>query len=229
MPRRRCSVNASCPTIVRRPPAQASMAAQRSMEMAVHRSIAPQTAYAIGRLREMRPTVVALRRVSVAGRRTARRMAPAQPDPLRAPIVRLMRALVRGPCPTARARVRVHPTMATTGHPGAVAPMSCPPARTPRPAAAIRLRRARTLRLRVRTRRRAAVTLHRARVTPHLPGRTPLRAALTPGLAVVMAAEVVTAAVVAEARIVVEEAATAAVVAEARTVVEEAATAAVVA
>src|SRR6266852_521854 len=255
MPRRRRSVNASCPTIVRRPPAQTSMAAQRSMEMAVHRPIAPQTAHAIGRLREIPPTVVALRRGSVAGRRTARRMAPAQPDPLRAPIVRLMRALVRGPCPTARARVRVHPTMATTGHPraialtslnrarrfrrtptaivrrirtAAVAPMSCPPARTPRPAAAIRLRRARTLRLRVRTRRRAAVTLHRARVTPHLPGRTPLRAALTPGLAVVMAAEVVTAAVVAEARIVVEEAATAAVVAEARTVAAEAVTAAVV-
>src|SRR6266852_1633620 len=249
MPRRRRSVNASCPTIVRRPPAQTSMAAQRSMEMAVHRPIAPQTAHAIGRLREIPPTVVALRRGSVAGRRTARRMAPAQPDPLRAPIVRLMRALVRGPCPTARARVRVHPTMATTGHPraialtslnrarraprtptaivrrtrtAAVAPMSRPPARTPRPAAAIRRRR-------VRTRRRVAVTLHRARVTPHLPGRTPLRAALTPRLAVVMAAEVVTAAVVAEARIVVEEAATAAVVAEARTVVEEAATAEVVA
>src|SRR5258708_36117630 len=97
------------------------MGAERSMEMAVHRSIDTQTAYAIGRLREMRPTVVALRRVSVAGRRTARRMAPAQPDPLRAPIVRLMRALGRGPCPTARTRVRLHPPIATTGHPRAIA------------------------------------------------------------------------------------------------------------
>src|SRR6266849_9390609 len=243
MPRRRCSVNASCPTIVRRPPAQASMAAQRSMEMAVHRSIAPQTAYAIGRLREMRPTVVALRRVSVAGRRTARRMAPAQPDPLRAPIVRLMRALVRGPCPTARARVRVHPPMVTTGNPraialtslnrarraprtptaivrrtrtAAVAPMSRPPARTPRPAAT-RLRRVRTLRRRVPTRRRAGATLHRARVTPHLLARTPHRAALTQRLAAVTAAEVA-----AEARTVAEEAVTAAVVTEARTAGAEA-------
>src|SRR5713226_294139 len=167
-------------------------------------------ARAIGRRRAMPPTVAALRRASVAGRRTGRRMAQAQPDPLRTPIVRLMRALVRGPCRAARARVRLHRAIATTGHPVATARISrnraptlratttiarhtrtaaaarmsrrlartaiAPHPPTPRRAAVIPHRRARTRRPRVRIpRRRAhiprlhAPTLHRAAATPRLP------------------------------------------------------------
>src|SRR5216684_2123217 len=121
-------------------------------------------------------------------------MAQAQPDPLRTPIVRLMRALVRGPCRAARARVRLHRAIATTGHPVATARISrnrAPTlrattiiARHTRTAAAARMsrRRARTAirhpltprraaairRLRVRTLRRRAPTRPRVAVTPHL-------------------------------------------------------------
>src|SRR6266851_4898796 len=176
-------------------------------------------ARAIGRRRAMPPTVAALRRASAAGRRTGRRMAQAQPDPLRTPIVRLMRALVRGPCRAARARVRLHRAIATTGHPVATARISrnraptaiAPHPPAPRRAAVIPHRRARIRRPRVRiprrrahiprlhvpTRPRAAATLHlRTRL---LLARTLHRAAATPrpARAMVAVAGAITAAVAA--------------------------------
>jgi hypothetical protein len=107
--------------------------------------------------------VAALRRVSVAGRRTARRMAQAQPDPLRAPIVRQMRALVRGLCRTARAHVPFHRAIATTGSPRAIALTSRNRARRVlrAPAAIVR---------RIRTAEAARMSRHRARtVIGHRP------------------------------------------------------------
>jgi len=218
------------------------MVAHRSMEITVHQPIAPRAEHAIGRLKVMPPTVVVLHRGPGVDRRIGRRMAQtrwlALPTRIahrgRVPVRALIRAarpwarrhgastMIGRPAATARTsrhRARAPRTTTTTARRtrmAAVAPMSRPPARTPHPAAATRPRRVRILRLRVRTRRRAAVTLHRARVTPHPPARTPLRAALTQRLAVVMA-------VVAEARTIVEEAVTAAVVAEARAAAEAAA------
>src|SRR5713226_2417931 len=129
-------------------------------------------ARAIGRRRAMPPTVAALRRASVAGRRTGRRMAQAQPDPLRTPIVRLMRALVRGPCRAARARVRLHRAIATTGHPVATARISRNRAPT--------LRATTTIARHTRTAAPARMSrrLARTAIAPHPP--TPRRAAVIP-------------------------------------------------
>src|SRR6266851_5682188 len=129
-------------------------------------------ARAIGRRRAMPPTVAALRRASAAGRRTGRRMAQAQPDPLRTPIVRLMRALVRGPCRAARARVRLHRAIATTGHPVATARISRNRAPT--------LRATTTIARHTRTAAAARMSrrLARTAIAPHRP--TPRRAAVIP-------------------------------------------------
>src|SRR5712691_10660562 len=129
-------------------------------------------ARAIGRRRAMPPTVAALRRASVAGRRTGRRMAQAQPDPLRTPIVRLMRALVRGPCRAARARVRLHRAIATTGHPAATARISRNRAPT--------LRATTTIARHTRTAAHARMSrrLDRTAIAPHPP--IPRRAAVIP-------------------------------------------------
>src|SRR5216684_3530662 len=129
-------------------------------------------ARAIGRRRAMPPTVAALRRASVAGRRTGRRMAQAQPDPLRTPIVRLMRALVRGPCRAARARVRLHRAIATTGHPAATARISRNRAPT--------LRATTTIARHTRTAAHARMSrrLARTAIAPHPP--IPRRAAVIP-------------------------------------------------
>ena len=175
------------------------MAAQRSMEMPAHRPIARRTAHAIGRLKGTPPTAAALHKGSAAALRIGRRMAQTR---RLAPPIRIVR---RGQVPV---RVRLHPATATIGRlaetprtschraraprttatvrrtrTAAAAPLNRPPARTPRRAAATRLRRVRTLLLRVPIRRRAGAI-------PHLPARTPHRAALTPRLAAVMAAEV---------------------------------------
>ncbi len=126
---RRCrSVSASCPTIVRRPPSQVPMAAHRSMEMAVHQPIARRTAHAIGRLKGMPPTAVALRKGSAVARRIVRRMAQAR---RRAPLIRIVR---RGRVPV---RVRLHRAIATPGRPAATARISRRRARAPRTTATI--------------------------------------------------------------------------------------------
>ena len=199
------------------------------MATATYPPIVRRMVHAIGRRRGTPPTMAALRRVSVAGRRRiVRRMAQAKVGPLRGRIVRLGPAPARGlrrtvQGQTVQARVRLHrATAVLTAHTsrnrarvrratatiarrtqmaGAQMAVGAPMSRRrARAAAAHPSQRRRATILRLRAPTRRRLAVTLLHRTQHLRARTLRPAAVIPRPAVAMAAvEEVTAVAVAEA------------------------------